>query len=201
MRQLFPSFDGPVRGSPYFCAPRKRRWWPLAFSFGAGVGCVLLVSWEQAALIAEPKPTAIQWTSLPPEPVDAAPTTTAAAVPADTPQQATSNPSPDPAPPAEVRPADNPPAQAETPMPTARPRPAAAVASAAPQHQARAKLTGGGTAESRNFPARTNIRTANAAPPAAIDQGAGMVRIDEEELPDGRRVPLYRWPTIFDGVR
>jgi len=27
------------------------------------------------------------------------------------------------------------------------------------------------------------------------------VQVDEEELPDGRRVPVYRRPTIFDGVR
>src|SRR5262245_50223012 len=201
MRQLFPSFDGPVRGSPYFCTPRKRRWWPLAFAFGAGVGCVLLVSWEQAGLIAEPKPTAIQWTSLPPDPADAAPPTTAAVAPADTPQQAISNPTPSPSPPAELRSADKVPAQAETPVPTARPRPAAVTASAAPQHQPRAKLTNSKISENKNSVARTNIRTANAAPPTVVDQGAGMVRIDEEELPDGRRVPVYRRPTIFDGVR
>src|SRR5262249_32344614 len=43
MRRLFPSFDGPVRVSPYVLAPRKRRWWPTAAAFGAGMGCVLVV--------------------------------------------------------------------------------------------------------------------------------------------------------------
>jgi hypothetical protein len=28
-----------------------------------------------------------------------------------------------------------------------------------------------------------------------------MVQVDEEELPDGRRVPVYRRATIFDGAR
>jgi hypothetical protein len=55
--------------------------------------------------------------------------------------------------------------------------------------------------ESKTPAGRSNIRTANAMPPGAVAQGAGMVRIDEEELPDGRRVPVYRRPTIFDGVR
>lgn len=212
MRQLFPSFDGPVRTSAYYYAPRKRRWWPLAIAFGAGVGCVLLVSWEQAGgLIGEPKPIAIQWTSLPADATDAAPP---AALPADTsqranvdtpqqasvdtPQQANSGPSTTGS---EVRAAETAPVPTETPLPIARPRTAAATAGAAPQNHARAKLTNSKAPESKTSTTKPNIRTANAAPSSAVDQSAGMVRIDEEELPDGRWVPVYRRPTIFDGVR
>jgi hypothetical protein len=49
---------------------------------------------------------------------------------------------------------------------------------------------------------RTQPNAGNSAKAASPgDQATGMVQVDEEALPDGRRVPVYRRPTIFDGVR
>jgi hypothetical protein len=57
---LFPSFDGPQRTSPYVVAPRRRRMWPIAAAFGAGVGCVLvlLAPWKHIGRAFAPAPAA-----------------------------------------------------------------------------------------------------------------------------------------------
>src|SRR5262245_7137675 len=113
LRHLFPSFDGPVRASPYFCTPRRQSWWPVAVAFGAGMACVSIVilSWKEADRSAEQ--TAIHWTTLPADAADATPQTMSAA-PAVENQQANAGPST----PVEVQTADHAPAQPETPVPT-----------------------------------------------------------------------------------
>jgi hypothetical protein len=196
LRHLFPSFDGPVRASPYFCTPRRQRWWPMAVAFGAGMACVLILiaSWKETDRSAEQ--TAIHWTTLPADAADAAPQTTSAAPAAEN-QQANAGAST----PAEVQTADHAPAQPETPVPMARPHTAAAPAGGSTPHQAHTQVTNGKASDSKTAAGRSTTRTASVTPPSAPNQAAGMVRIDEEELPDGRRVPVYRRPTIFDGVR
>jgi len=62
-RRLFPSFDGPIRVSPYFYIPPKRRWWPTLAAFGAGGLCVLILfgpSQQADDPAAEQKPIAHQ---------------------------------------------------------------------------------------------------------------------------------------------
>src|SRR5262245_24689062 len=196
LRHLFPSFDGPVRASPYFCTPRRQSWWPVAVAFGAGMACVSIVilSWKEADRSAEQ--TAIHWTTLPADAADATPQTMSAA-PAVENQQANAGPST----PVEIQTADHAPAQPETPVPVARPHTAAAPASDPTSHQARTQVANGKASDSKPAAGRSNARTVSVTSPSVPNQAAGLVRIDEEELPDGRRVPVYRRPTIFDGVR
>ena len=219
MGQLFPSFDGPVRVSPYVLAPRKRRWWPMAVAFGAGMGCVLVVVGpltHATDLVAKLAPT----------PRPASPEVQVMSVEAAPPaSQAATAPSV-PVAPLDL---DSAPTGAsktdEQPMPRARPAAAdmpasgeksatakssdtkatetKATHSKAPNTKASnpkgADATG---AETPRAGARTQANTRNSAKAASpADQATGMVQVDEEELPDGRRVPVYRRPTIFDGVR
>jgi len=220
MGRLFPSFDGPVRVSPYVLAPRKRRWWPMAAAFGAGMGCVLVAVGpltHATDLVAKLKPAPrsaspdVQVMS-----VDAAPSAT---------QAATAPPSV-PVAPLDL---DNAPAgaskAAEQPMPRARP--AAVDVPASDEKSANAnpsdtkpgktKATNGKLSNTKASKSKranaTDAETATPGTPAPAntrnsakagtqaDQAAGMVQVDQEELPDGRRVPVYRRPTIFDGVR
>ena len=213
MGRLFPSFDGPVRVSPYVLAPRKRRWWPMAAAFGAGMGCVLVVvgPWKHAIDLAARQAPAAQSASsdLQVMSVEAAPS----AMPAVTPYV--------PVAPLDL---DGTPAgankAADQPMPRARPTAAdapapgekSATAKSPDSKAGETKATNGkasntkGTnatgAETSNPGARTPANTRNSAKAASQgDQPTGMVQVDEEELPDGRRVPVYRRPTIFDSVR
>ena len=63
------------------------------------------------------------------------------------------------------------------------------------------------TSNAKTLEARRSIasppmgKTATAAAVGALPDQAAGIRIDEEELPDGRRVPVYRRPTIFDRLR
>jgi len=220
MGRLFPSFDGPVRVSPYVLAPRKRRWWPMAAAFGAGMGCVLVALGpltHATDLVAKLKPAPrsaspdVQVMS-----VDAAPSAT---------QAATATPSV-PVAPLDL---DNAPANAskaaEQPMPRARPAAADVPATGETSANAKPSDTKPGETKATNgklsntkaskskranatdaetatpgTPAPANTRNSAKAGTQA-DQAAGMVQVDQEELPDGRRVPVYRRPTIFDGVR
>jgi hypothetical protein len=220
MGRLFPSFDGPVRVSPYVVAPRKRRWWPMAAAFGAGMVCVLVVAgpWKNAIDLAARKAPATQSASpdLQVMSVEAAPS----AMPAVTPSV--------PVAPLDL---DGTPAgaskAAEQPMPRARP--ATADPPPSSEKSANAKASGtkaNETKGSNNKPSNakaSSTKRVNATPTDAetptpgtrnqanarnsaktgsqADQSTGMVQVDEEELPDGRRVPVYRRPTIFDGVR
>jgi hypothetical protein len=229
MGHLFPSFDGPVRASPYFCTPRKRRWWPVAAAFGAGVGCVfvLLAPWKHGTDVAARQAPAVQ--SRAPDnraiPVEAAP--------ADASPQTASAPIAGSQVDVAGAPAGAP--KAAEPMPRARPASADAAASPSDKSAStkssdtKAVETRGSNSKTSNTKASntkgSNTKGASVTPPTAAetttasardqaesnrnsaktasqsDQAAGMVRVDEEELPDGRRVPVYRRPTIFDGVR
>ena len=213
MGRLFPSFDGPVRVSPYVLAPRKRRWWPTAAAFGAGMGCVLVVvaPWKHVTDLAVKLAPATQSASpdLQVMSVEAAPSAMPAATPSvpvapldldGTPTGASKAP--------------------EQPMPRARPTAADAPApgeksatakssdikagetKATKSRASNTKGTNATGAEASNPGARTPANTRNSAKAASQgEQPTGMVQVDEEELPDGRRVPVYRRPTIFDGVR
>jgi hypothetical protein len=215
MGRLFPSFDGPVRVSPYVLAPRKRRWWPMAAAFGAGMGCVLVVAgpWKHVTDLAAKLAPAAQ---------SASPDLQVMSVEAASANTATQTVSPSvPVAPLDL---DGAPAgaskAADQPMPRARPTAADGAApggksasmkssdSKAGETKAmnnKASNTKGANAtgaETSNPGARTSANTRNSAKAAApADQATGMVEVDEEELPDGRRVPVYRRPTIFDGVR
>ena len=212
MGHLFPSFDGPVRASPYFLTPRKRRWWPLAVAFGAGVGCVFL--------LLEPSKRVIDLAFRQAPAAEARVSVEAA--PADADRQAISAPTSGP----QVDIATAPPegaTKATEPMPRARPAAADALPSKGKSTGAKATdakpdeakatttkpsntkaangtRTSAGDAPTGNARDQTNVR-GSAKATAQPDQATGMVQVDEEELPDGRRVPVYRRPTIFDGAR
>jgi hypothetical protein len=218
MGRLFPSFDGPVRVSPYVLAPRKRRWWPMAAAFGAGMGCVLVVvgPWKHVTDLAAKLAPAAQSASpgLQMMSVEAAPS----AMPAVTPSVPVAPLDLDGMPAGASKTADQ-------PMPRARPTAADAPAPGEKSATARSSDSKAGETKTTNNKASnakaSNSKGANAtgaetpspgtrtqpnaghsakaASPA--DQATGMVQVDEEALPDGRRVPVYRRPTIFDGVR
>ena len=220
MGRLFPSFDGPVRVSPYVLAPRKRRWWPMAAAFGAGMGCVLVVvgPWQHVTDLAA---------TLAPATQPASPDLQVMSVEAASANTATQTVSPSvPVAPLDL---DGTPAgaskAADSPMPRARPTVADVAApgekSASTKSSdskagetkatnnkasnAKASNTKGANAtgaETTSPGTRTQPNAGNSAKAASpAGQATGMVQVDEEELPDGRRVPVYRRPTIFDGVR
>jgi hypothetical protein len=211
MGHLFPSFDGPVRASPYFLTPRKRRWWPLAVAFGAGVGCVFL--------LLEPSKRVIDLAFRRAPAAEARVSVEAA--PADADRQAISAPTSGPQGDVATAPAGV--TKAAEPMPRARPaaadtlpskgkstgtkatdaKPDEAKATTTKPSNAKAAngtRTSAGDAPTGNARDQANVRGSGKAT-AQPDQATGMVQVDEEELPDGRRVPVYRRPTIFDGAR
>jgi hypothetical protein len=211
MGHLFPSFDGPVRASPYFLTPRKRRWWPLAVAFGAGVGCVFL--------LLEPSKRVIDLAFRRAPAAEARVSVEAA--PADADRQAISAPTSGPQGDVATAPAGV--TKAAEPMPRARPAAADALPSkgkstgtkatdAKPDETkatttkpsnskaANGTRTSAGDAPTGNARDQANVRGSGKAT-AQPDQATGMVQVDEEELPDGRRVPVYRRATIFDGAR
>jgi hypothetical protein len=191
----------------------------MAAAFGAGMGCVLVVAgpWKHVTDLAAKLAPAAQSVS---------PDLQVMSVEAASANAATQTVSP----PVPVAPLDldGAPAgaskAADQPMPRARP---AADAPASSEKSANVKSpdtktneTKGSTSKASNTKVsntkganaagaetptagtrtQANARTsAKAASPA--DQSTGMVQVDEEELPDGRRVPVYRRPTIFDGAR
>jgi hypothetical protein len=193
---LFPSFDGPTRVSPYVYMPRRRRWWPLAAAFGAGIGCVILVlgPWKHLDNAAPATKNATQERQ---NPLSAREAT------AEPPRQAA----------APVAPAG---AEPET-TPTPRARPAAANVPAPPKASDNKPAAAGRSTIKRsngNAGSATPLRSTDATVfgtryPSAVEtlrraaanQPTGMIQVDEEELPDGRRVPVYRRATIFDGSR
>jgi len=196
MRHLFPSFDGPVRASPYFCVQRRQRGWPLVIAFIAGMTCVFAVAgpWrymgDRSSVPQATAPAAANEGSqtVSAQPIDAvSPVTTAA--PVAEPEAARANSIlPQPETQAAAPAKEHPVAGGNTGPTTARA--SHATAPNTKMIEARRPIT--------NLP---NSKTASAAESSSPDQAAGMVRIDEEELPDGRRVPVYRRPTIFDSVR
>jgi hypothetical protein len=211
MGHFFPSFDGPVRASPYFLTPRKRRWWPLAVAFGAGVGCVFL--------LLEPSKRVIDLAFRQAPAAEARVSVEAA--PADADRQAVSAPTGGPQVDVATVPAGA--TKAAEPMPRARPAAAdplpskgkstGAKATDAKPDEAKATTTkpsnakaangtrtSAGDAPTGNARDQTNVH-GSAKATAQPDQATGMVQVDEEELPDGRRVPVYRRATIFDGAR
>jgi hypothetical protein len=218
MGRLFPSFDGPVRVSPYILAPRKRRWWPMAAAFGAGMGCVLVLvgPWKHVIDLAAMLAPATQSASpaLQVMSVEAAPS----AMPAVTPSVPVAPLDLDDAPAGASKAADQ-------PMPRARPMGADASppggqsastkssdskagetkATNSKASNAKASNSKGANATGAETPSpgtRTQPNAGNSAKAASQgDQPTGMVQVDEEQLPDGRRVPVYRRPTIFDRVR
>jgi hypothetical protein len=195
MGLLFPSFDGPTRMSPYVYMPRKRRWWPLAAALGAGVGCVILVlgPWKHLESAAPVATSATLEPQTVPRVVEATPQTprqTAAPV-------ATTSAEPEPTPTPRARPAT---VNAPTPKASDN-KPAAAgrstikrsngnAANATPLRRVDASVFGA------RYPSGDETLRR-----AAANQSTGMIQLDEEELPDGRRVPVYRRATIFDGAR
>ena len=218
MGRLFPSFDGPVRVSPYVLAPRKRRWWPIAAAFGAGMGCVLVVAgpWKHVTDLAAKLAPAAQ---------SASPGLQMMSVEAASANTATQTVSPSvPVAPLDL---DGAPAGAskavDQPMPRARPTAADVAAPGGKSASTKSSDSKAGETKATNGKAsnakakqgrqcnwRRDIKpwhtdpanTRNSAKAAApADQATGMVEVDEEDLPDGRRVPVYRRPTIFDGVR
>ena len=220
MGRLFPSFDGPVRVSPYVLAPRKRRWWPTAAAFGAGMGCVLVVvgPWKHVTDLAAKLAPATQ---------SASPDLRVMSVEAASANTATQTVSPSvPVAPLDL---DSAPAgaskAADQPMPRARPTAADVAAPAEKSASTKSSDSKAGETKATNNKAsnakasnskganatgaettspgtRTQPNASNSAKAASpADQTTGMVQVDEEELPDGRRVPVYRRPTIFDGVR
>lgn len=196
MRHLFPSFDGPTHASPYFCVQRRHRWWPVAAAFVAGMTCVfaLVGPWTYAggrSTVETPAagPTTPVSANVRSQSVSAAPSDRGEPAAATEPR--TNAAAPPPGAPA-AAPAD------EHPVAPAAIGNTSTAAARAPRASSNAKML-----EARRSIASPPMgKTAAAAAAGALpDQAAGMVRIDEEELPDGRRVPVYRRPTIFDSVR
>ncbi|HSR75376.1 MAG TPA: hypothetical protein VLN57_02215 [Xanthobacteraceae bacterium] len=185
----------------------------MAAAFGAGMGCVLVVvgPWKHVTDLAAKLAPATQ---------SASPDLQVMSVEAASANTATQTVSPSvPVAPLDL---DGTPAGAskatEQPMPRARPADApapgekSATAKSPDTKAGETKATNGKAsntkganptgAETSNPGARTPANTRNSAKAASQgDQPTGMVQVDEEELPDGRRVPVYRRPTIFDGVR
>ena len=206
MGHLFPSFDGPVRASPYFLTPRKRRWWPLAVAFGAGVGCVFL--------LLEPSKRVIDLAFRQAPAAEARVSVEEA--PADADRQAISAPTGGPQVDVATAPAGA--TKAAEPMPSARPAAADPLpskgkstgakaidanpdeAKATTTKPSNAKAANGTRTSAGNARDQANVRD-SAKATAQPDQATGIVQVDEGELPDGRRVPVYRRATIFDGTR
>ena len=185
--------------SPYVYMPRKRRRWPLAAAFGAGVGCVILLvgPWKHldnttpatksVTQERQTSPLVLEGTAGPPRQT-AVPSATAGAEPETTPTPrarptAVNAPAPNGAPKA----SDNKPAAAGR---STVKRSNGNAANATPMRRVDASVFG-----TRYPSAVETLRR------AAANQSTGMIQVDEEELPDGRRVPVYRRATIFDGAR